>query len=99
MVVVVEVVVVVDVGVGPGTPWLYEAFPSARFELFEAIDSFRPEIEQATRGLDAGLHFCALGEAPSTLIIEFNRATPTSSLQYCRFAHSGFQLASGRVTP
>ena len=70
---------VVDVGVGPGTPWLYEAFPSARFELFEAIDSFRPEIEQATRGLDAGLHFCALGEAPSTLIIEFNRATPTSS--------------------
>ncbi len=70
---------VLDVGVGRGTPWLYEAFPQAHFELFEAIDSFAPMIAESTRGLDARVHFCALGEVPGTLTIDVNRETPTSS--------------------
>jgi hypothetical protein len=53
---------VIDVGVGGGTPWLYAAFPSARFELFEPIDTFRPLIEKAAAGLDHAVHCCALGE-------------------------------------
>ncbi len=87
---------VIDVGVGTGTPWLYKAFASARFELFEAIESFRPAIDEATRGLDCGVHFCALGEAPSRLIIEFNRATPTSSTM-AHYEPSYLQPALGVV--
>jgi FkbM family methyltransferase len=70
---------VIDVGVGTGTPWLYAAFPNARFELFEPIESFRPAIEQSTVGLDVATHFCALGERPSRALIEIDPAHPTSS--------------------
>jgi FkbM family methyltransferase len=70
---------VIDVGVGRGTPWLYAAFPTARFELFEALESFRPAIEQSTRGLDAAVHYCALGEQRSTLSIQVDVKNPTSS--------------------
>jgi FkbM family methyltransferase len=70
---------VLDVGVGPGTPWLYAAFPDAHFELFEPQDSFRPMIEQTTRELDAKVNFVALGPKPGTLTIQVNVANPTSS--------------------
>lgn len=70
---------VIDVGVGPGTPWLYAAFPLARFELFEPNGSFRPQIEASTRGLDVALHECALGEQADRLAIEIDAARPTSS--------------------
>jgi FkbM family methyltransferase len=70
---------VLDVGVGPGTPWLYASFPDARFELFEALESFKPAIDEATRGLDAVVHYCALGDAPSTTSIRVDTDRPTSS--------------------
>ncbi len=70
---------VIDVGVGTGTPWLYEAYPAARFELFEPLESFRQAMEQSTAGLNVGMHFCALGERPSRALIEFDPAHPTSS--------------------
>lgn len=70
---------VIDVGVGPGTPWLYAAFPKARFELFEPNDAFRPAIEAETEGLDVGVHYCALGAEAAAQALEVNLATPTSS--------------------
>lgn len=70
---------VIDVGVGRGTPWLYAAFPEARFELFEPLESFRPAIDAAMQGLNAAVHFCALGPKPGSLTIQVNVGTPTSS--------------------
>jgi len=89
---------VIDVGVGPGTPWLYRAFPEARFELFEAIEGFRPQIEGVTAGLDARLHFCALGESPGTADFEINADTPTSS-SMARYAPDYYRVReAARVT-
>lgn len=70
---------VIDVGVGRGTPWLYEAFPTARFELFEAQSSFAPLVEQVTRGLDARVEYCALGAERMTATIRVEQDRPTSA--------------------
>lgn len=70
---------VIDVGVGRGTPWLYTSFPDAKFVLFEALESFRSEIESVTADIDAEVHYCALGEMPAKMSIQVNRGNPTSS--------------------
>ena len=70
---------IIDVGVGYGTPWLYDEFPDARFELFEALDLFVPAMERICTRLDARYHLTALGSEPGTLRIDVNRETPTSS--------------------
>ncbi|MDW4499074.1 FkbM family methyltransferase [Sulfitobacter sp. D35] len=58
--------VVVDVGVGGGTTWLYRCFPQARFVLVDPQASCEAEI--ATSGVPANFdfHAVALGEAPGT---------------------------------
>ncbi len=70
---------VIDVGVGNGTPWLYKSFPQAHFELFEANEGFRPTIENATRGLDVKVHYCALGQEHAELFFDEYTNSPTSS--------------------
>ncbi len=70
---------VVDVGVGNGTPWLYQAFPSARFILFEPNDGFRPQIEALMTQMNAECHFVALGEQPGEVELYVNVNRPTSS--------------------
>lgn len=70
---------VIDVGVGTGTPWLYRSFPESKFVLFEALDSFRGDVEKTTANLDAEVHFCALGEKPARMSIQVNTSHPTSS--------------------
>lgn len=92
---------VIDVGVGPGTSWLYEAFPQARFELFEPLDTFGPAIEKATRGLDTRVHWCALGAERSQQTIAVNVDAPTSS-SMARYRseyldHDGLGLTQTRV--
>lgn len=78
---------VIDVGVGRGTPWLYTSFPDAKFVLFEALDSFRSEIETITADIDAEVHYCALGEIPAKMLIQVNSGNPTSS-SMARYAQS-----------
>jgi FkbM family methyltransferase len=85
---------VIDVGVGPGTPWLYASFPSAHFELFEPIAAFRPLIEQATKDLDAVVHYCALGDQRSKLPLQINVESPTSSTM-ARFTGKYVRAAMG----
>jgi FkbM family methyltransferase len=70
---------VIDVGVGNGTPWLYSAFPKAKFILFEPLRRFDPSIQHAMRGFDYQVHYCALGEKQGTMNIAVNEAHPTSS--------------------
>lgn len=70
---------VIDVGVGPGTPWLYAAFPDAKYLLFEPQEEFRDRIAAATGALDVEVHWCALGEVPSRQVLRVNPDNPTSS--------------------
>ncbi len=61
---------VLDVGVGRGTPWLYDAFPDSKLVLFEPLSVFDSDIEQLVRHYGADAHKVALareaGRASST---------------------------------
>jgi FkbM family methyltransferase len=70
---------VIDVGVGKGTSWLYDSFPTARLELFEALEVFRPACEEICRNKNARYHLVALGDRSGTAEIDFNVDMPTSS--------------------
>jgi len=52
---------VFDIGVGRGTPWLYEAFPESRLVLVEALAEFEPYIRDICSKYPAEAHFCCLG--------------------------------------
>lgn len=70
---------VLDVGVGTGTPWLYSGFPTARFELFEPVDDFVPNLRRICEQLNARYHVCALGAVAGEADIEVNPDVPTGS--------------------
>jgi FkbM family methyltransferase len=70
---------VIDVGVGHGTPWLYDGFPEAHFKLFEALDVFVPDMERICKQHNAIYHLTALGAERGFLDIDMNMQAPTSS--------------------
>src|SRR6185369_12044980 len=57
---------VFDVGVGNGTPWLYEAFPDSKLVLFEPLSVFDSDLEALVRQYNADAHRVALGRAPGS---------------------------------
>ncbi len=77
---------VIDVGVGYGTPWLYSAYPSSRYELFEPLDHFKPDLENLCARLDASYHLTALGRADGQREIVIYPNVPTSSTMAGAFA-------------
>lgn len=60
---------VIDVGVAEGTPWLYEAWPDARFLLIDPTRESQPHMEAWARRLRAEIIPVALGEAEGALPI------------------------------
>lgn len=70
---------IIDVGVGRGTPWLYNAFPDKKLYLFEALETFRPTLDEIAATYDAEYHICALGETPGELDIHVPLGVPTSA--------------------
>jgi FkbM family methyltransferase len=70
---------VVDVGVGPGTPWLYEAFPDRKFVLIEALDVFEPHLKQIAERFAAEYHLVGVGEREETRTLLVSTQVPTSS--------------------
>jgi FkbM family methyltransferase len=70
---------VYDIGVGEGTPWLYDAFPGARLVLVEALDVFRPQIEKIVQRTGATCHFTALGAKPGQARFRVQSITASSS--------------------
>jgi len=70
---------VVDVGVGRGTPWLYDPWPSAHLVLIEPHPVFVPDLQRlaATRG--ATVFTQAVGATAGTVVLNTNDHTPTSS--------------------
>lgn len=66
-----EAPTIIDVGVLAGTPFLYDAFPKAKFILIDALEESRAAIEDAWTGkIDYDFHVTALGAAPGTLELE-----------------------------
>lgn len=88
---------VFDVGVGNGTPWLYEAFPKAKFALFEALPSFPREFaELPAERFD--YHQVALGEKAGTAHIRIPRGSPTgASLKERSSEYEALRAASGEA--
>lgn len=52
---------VIDVGVGPGTPWLYKAFPNTEFLLIDPMPECEAQVREAYPTLAAKFHGVALG--------------------------------------
>ena len=72
--------VVFDVGVGPGTPELYEAFPNARLVLVEPLEEWRGHFEWVKRERDADTILAAAGSTPGEVEIFVDRAPWCSSI-------------------
>jgi len=72
--------VVFDVGVGPGTPELYEAFPDARLVLVEPLEEWRRHFEWVERQRVTDTIIAAAGSAPGEVEIFVDRAPWCSSI-------------------
>ena len=70
---------VFDVGVGNGTPWLYDGFPHAKHVLFEPLDEFQPGLQTLAAELKADLHQVALSDTPRTVDFHASQTSATSS--------------------
>jgi FkbM family methyltransferase len=70
---------VLDVGVGNGTPWLYDAFPGAKLVLFEPLALFRQTLDEIAQRHKADVHRVALADKPGRASFNRNIGYPTSS--------------------
>lgn len=75
---------VYDIGVGTGTPWLYDSFPGAKLVLVEPLQVFRPQIENIARRTGATVHFTALGPEPGQARLRVPSITPESASLFSR---------------
>lgn len=71
--------VVFDVGVGPGTPELYDGFPDARLVLVEPLEEWRHHLEWVERRRVTDTIFAAAGSTPGEVEILVHRAPWCSS--------------------
>jgi FkbM family methyltransferase len=70
---------VFDVGVGNGTPWLYNAFPDSKLVLFEPLAVFDTDVAALARQYEADIHKVALGREAGKAEFNVNIEHPTSS--------------------
>ena len=71
---------VIDIGVGYGTPAIYEAFPLATYLLIEPVAELRPVLENLKSRLNATYHIAAAGANDGTARINVHRDLTGSSL-------------------
>jgi len=71
---------VVDVGVGPGTPELYAAFPDATLMLVEPLEEWRGHLEAVARERPAHIAVAAAGREAGEIEIAVHRAPVCSSM-------------------
>jgi FkbM family methyltransferase len=71
--------VVFDVGVGPGTPELYDAFPDARLVLVEPLEEWRRDFEWVEKERKTDTILAAAGSSPGEIEILVHRAPWCSS--------------------
>jgi FkbM family methyltransferase len=71
---------VIDVGVGPGTPELYDGFPGAKLVLVEPLHEYRGDLDRIRRVRHAEVVFAAAGPAPGEIEIAVHRVPACSSM-------------------
>jgi FkbM family methyltransferase len=71
---------VIDVGVGPGTPELYAAFPGVRLVLVEPLEEWRGHLEEIQRTCSADVVIAAAGSRPGSMEIAVHRVPACSSM-------------------
>jgi FkbM family methyltransferase len=69
----------IDVGVGSGTPWLYDAFPSAYLVLVEPNRDFESALGRICAARRGVYYMFAAGSENTKRTIYINRAFPTNS--------------------
>lgn len=70
---------VIDVGVGPGTPELYRAFPHARLVLVEPLEEWRDAVERVQRSRPTEIVMAAAGAQAGETQIAVHRVPTLSS--------------------
>lgn len=70
---------VIDVGVGPGTPELYAAFPGVPLVLVEPLEEWRGHLEDLQRERPADIVVAAAGSNPGSIEIAVHRVPACSS--------------------
>jgi len=58
---------VVDIGVASGTPWLYDAYPHAKYFLFDPTPQSMPHMQAIAQRLDAQVFNIALGDTEGSV--------------------------------
>jgi FkbM family methyltransferase len=71
---------IIDVGVGPGTPQLYEAFPGVGLVLVEPLEEWRGHLEQVQRERPTDLVMAAAGSHAGSIEIAVHRVPACSSM-------------------
>ena len=71
---------VFDIGVAYGTPWLYDAFPTAKFHLVDPTREALPHMQAWAKKLDADVHNFGLGDRTTQLRIAVRPEIGGSSL-------------------
>jgi FkbM family methyltransferase len=71
---------VIDIGVAYGTPWLYRAFPDAKFHLVDPTRESLPHMRTWADKIDAEVHNVALGTESTSMRIATRSTIIHSSL-------------------
>lgn len=70
----------IDVGVGPGTPELYDEFPHAELMLVEPLEEWRGHLEAVARDRPAHIAIAAAGPKVGEVEIAVHRVPACSSM-------------------
>jgi FkbM family methyltransferase len=91
---------VVDVGVGKGTPQLYEAFPNAYHVLVEPLSEHEPRLREILDSYEGKYILTAVGasEQEAVMNVEPRRISMSSILERADSTSTGFQ-AERRPVP
>lgn len=73
---------VFDVGVGPGTPELYCAYPDARFFLIEPLDEFKDALKHICGSIDCVIYNKGVSDVKGTVEITIEHDPQMSS--FCK---------------
>jgi FkbM family methyltransferase len=71
---------VIDVGVGPGTPDIYSAFPDARLVLVEPLEEWHAHLESLRSTHDIELVIAAAGPSRGEIELAVHRVPTLSSM-------------------
>lgn len=71
---------VFDIGVAEGTPWLYDAFPAAKFFLVDPTRESLPHMERWAKKINAEPHPVALGAEAGSISIHMRDTIKHASL-------------------